>query len=185
MLCAHSNAMVWHVLKTGKKEIELGFLHWIITAFINIYKISPKECRACWIHHYSLREIVCWWQRDTQHSEMQIHNIFLSGSMWSITLWINTHSGLVWIHVFSSSSWKSLFYHCELQLRPEQSEQLSHSDGPEFMFTVHCVGTSCKSPKHWHISIFCLCNHPKTLNSCARSMDAFPYVVTALSATLK
>lgn len=31
------------IFLSGKKEIDLGFLHWIITAFIDTYKISQKK----------------------------------------------------------------------------------------------------------------------------------------------
>lgn len=88
------------------------------------------------------------------------------------------------IQVFSSSSWKSLFYHCEIYLRPEQSGQLANRVGPEFLFTVHSVGTSCKSLKHWYIFIFYLLG-VTIQKHWAVVQDQWMMFLTSLSATLK
>lgn len=81
---------------------------------------------------------------------------------WSLTLWANTHSRLIWIWVSPSISWKSLLY--QRCWRSGQSGQLTRRWRHGFVFTLHRVGLSpCESLEHWYTSIFHPCTHTKNI----------------------
>ena len=81
----------------------------------------------------------------------------------------------MWIRVFSSISWKSLFCHWERWWRSRQSGQLAHRIRHEFVFTLHSVDISRESLEPWYTSVFHPCSRTKTLDSCTNSMDILPY----------
>lgn len=113
-----------------------------------------------------------FWERPRPcfqpHSRCHKHRKDIWGNLanqWSLgtsTLWVNTHSGLIWIWVSPSISWKSFLYHWERCRRSGQSGQLACRWVRGFVFTLHRVGlSSCESLENSYTSVLHTCPHTK------------------------